>query len=280
MTRSTISINVPYIKTLHKTPYPAISPLRPELNQAGKTVLITGGGTGIGFAIARAFVQASASHVIITGRREKVIADSVSQLKAEADGSKTTVSGFASDMADLQDSEKLWDGFKSAGIAIDVLVLNAASAGEVKPILQAGLDSTWRVFEINVRGLLDYAQRFYRQGGDQQKVSCHVAVDRNLKCDANKWHQYLINVSTSCVHNFTTDSPFIPTYGLTKNSGTLLIQQIAKDTASSDMQIVSFHPGGILSDAAKSVGYDETSLDWDDGKLPAVFCFSLESCLY
>jgi NADP-dependent 3-hydroxy acid dehydrogenase YdfG len=172
MAPSSISLNVPYIKTLHKKPYPAISPLRPELSQAGRTVLITGGSSGIGFAIARAFAQASAFHVIITGRRETVLADAVSRLKAENENPNSTlITGLVSDMSDPQDVEKLWGGFKSKGIVVDVLVLNAMKLGELKPILQAGVESTWSAFETNVRGLLDYAVRFHQQGGEKPKAS-------------------------------------------------------------------------------------------------------------
>ncbi|GAB1320961.1 Short-chain dehydrogenase [Madurella fahalii] len=255
MAPSSISVNVPYIKTLHKKPYPAISPLRPELSQTGKTVLIVGGSSGIGFAIAKAFAQASASHVILTGRREAVLSDSVARLQAETRSSGTKISGFVCDLTDPQASENLWKGFRDAAIVVDVLVLNAMSSGEAKPILQARLDSTWKVFETNVRGLLHYAQCFYEQGGNRPK--------------------YIVNVSSTAIHNFTTESSFIPTYALTKGSGTLLMQQIAKDTDPKEMQIVSFHPGGILSESAKNVGYDESSLDWDDVDLPgrfAVWC--------
>jgi NADP-dependent 3-hydroxy acid dehydrogenase YdfG len=175
MAPSSISLNVPYIKTLHKKPYPAISPLRPELSQAGRTVLITGGSSGIGFAIARAFAQASAFHVIITGRRETVLADAVSRLKAE-NAVGTLITGLVSDMSDPQDAEKLWSGFKSKGIVVDVLVLNAMKLGELKPILQAGVESTWSAFETNVRGLLDYAVRFHQQGGEKPKASSSTFV--------------------------------------------------------------------------------------------------------
>ena len=49
---------------------------------SGKHALITGGGTGIGLAIAKALVSEGA-HVTITGRRQDVL-DEVAHLKADA----------------------------------------------------------------------------------------------------------------------------------------------------------------------------------------------------
>lgn len=49
----------------------------------GELALITGGGTGLGFAMARCYVQAGA-RVIITGRREDVLADAVRELGPKA----------------------------------------------------------------------------------------------------------------------------------------------------------------------------------------------------
>ncbi|KAH6839465.1 hypothetical protein B0I37DRAFT_316200 [Chaetomium sp. MPI-CAGE-AT-0009] len=259
MAPNTVSLDVPYIKATHKKPYPAISPLRPELSQAGRTVVVVGGSAGIGFAIARAFVQASASHVILTGRRETTLANAVSELQAEAN-SGTTVSSFVSDLSDLQATEKLWDGFAKQGIVVNVLVLNAMTVAEGGPLLQANLGPTWKSFETNVRGLLDYSQRFSKQGGQEGK--------------------FLVNVSTSAIHNFVTERNGHPIYGLTKNSGTLLMQLIADDTDPKEMQIVSFHPGGVLTPAARSVGFDESSYDFDDENLAgqfAVYCASEEA---
>ena len=64
-----------------------------------------------------------------------------------------------------------------------------------------------------------------------------------------------------------------PCYGLTKNSGTLLVQQIAKDVKLEQMQIVSFHPGGIYTEAAKNAGYTEEDFPglWDHSKLDKTF---------
>jgi hypothetical protein len=56
----------------------------------------------------------------------------------------------------------------------------------------------------------------------------------------------------------------------------LLVQLIANDTDPSDLQIVSFNPGSILSESARNVGFDESSFDWDDGNaLSLSLSFSL-----
>lgn len=50
----------------------------------GERALITGGGTGLGFAMAKCFVQAGAD-VVITGRREDALIEAVKQLGPKAD---------------------------------------------------------------------------------------------------------------------------------------------------------------------------------------------------
>jgi NAD(P)-dependent dehydrogenase (short-subunit alcohol dehydrogenase family) len=75
----------------------------------------------------------------------------------------------------------------------------------------------------------------------------------------------LVNVSTRAIHNFVVTGGN-PNYTLSKNAGTLLLQQIAKDISPEKMQIISFHPGTIFTDAARDAGYNENSLAWNNGK--------------
>ena len=49
----------------------------------GKLALITGGGTGIGLGIAKAFIAANAK-VVITGRREEVLISACEELGENA----------------------------------------------------------------------------------------------------------------------------------------------------------------------------------------------------
>ncbi len=80
---------VSFTKSWHKTPYPAISPARPELKASGKNVVVTGGGTGIGRAIAIAFAQAGAASVSILGRREDRLRSGVAAIKSSSDSRNT-----------------------------------------------------------------------------------------------------------------------------------------------------------------------------------------------
>lgn len=176
MGSSTISIAVPQIKTYHKRSYPAISPSpsnNPAFSQAGRTVLVTGGATGIGYEIAKGFIRGSASRVVIIGRRKDVVDRAVSELVAfgKEISSPTQVTGFSVDAADTQATAKFWDeDLKKLGIYIDVLVLNAAVTGPAKPILEVDLEEGWKTFDVNVKSLLNFTQWFWKQGGDRKKV--------------------------------------------------------------------------------------------------------------
>jgi NAD(P)-dependent dehydrogenase (short-subunit alcohol dehydrogenase family) len=159
-----------FTKTLHREPYPAISPTRPELSQAGRTVLITGGHQGIGLAIARAFGQAQAARIIIIGRRPDVVIASVSQLSA--DFPSTQVSGHAIDITDRKAVAGLWDDLASKSILVDVAVLNAAriTMGEIPKL---GTDTIWDDYVTNVLSCIDFSERLQKQPGakDRPKVS-------------------------------------------------------------------------------------------------------------
>lgn len=155
----------PALKKNHSEAYASISPLRPELSQKGRTILVTGGNSGIGLAIARSFVKASAKQVIILGRRPDTVQSATARLTREAAtaGSLTTIAGIVCDISSLGSVADLWAQFKKDGIVIDVLVLNAGAGGATASILQSGRDAVWADFETNVRSSLDLTERFYKQ---------------------------------------------------------------------------------------------------------------------
>jgi NAD(P)-dependent dehydrogenase (short-subunit alcohol dehydrogenase family) len=151
----------------HRAPYPAIAPSRPELTQAGKTILVTGGNAGIGYAIAKAFAQASAANVIILGRSAERTKDAAAQLASV--NPHTKITGLTCDVSSAEAVTELWGTLDKDQIVVDVLVLNAVKISAQKPLLEAGTDDIWKDFDMNVRAQLQMTERFYKQPG--QRVS-------------------------------------------------------------------------------------------------------------
>ncbi len=160
-------------KTVYQKAYPAVSPTRPELSQAGRVVLITGGGTGVGFSIAQSFVRASAGTVIILGRRQSVLETAASLLEAEANaaGTKTKVTARACDLVKQEDIEALWNDLAAQNVIVDVLVNSAAKFTEPKPLLELGADEVWSQIEANAKAPLYFTEKFCAQKSDKQRVS-------------------------------------------------------------------------------------------------------------
>jgi NAD(P)-dependent dehydrogenase (short-subunit alcohol dehydrogenase family) len=87
----------------------------------GKRILITGGGTGIGRAMAERFLQLGAI-VFICGRRVEVVQQTAQELSASTGG---VIEGFSCDVRYPEDVEKLIEQLWAKG-PLDVLVNNAA----------------------------------------------------------------------------------------------------------------------------------------------------------
>jgi NAD(P)-dependent dehydrogenase (short-subunit alcohol dehydrogenase family) len=86
-----------------------------------KRILITGGGTGLGRAMAERFLQLGAT-VYICGRRLEVVQKTATELSASTGG---PIEGFACDVRYPEDVEALIEKIWASG-PLDVLVNNAA----------------------------------------------------------------------------------------------------------------------------------------------------------
>ncbi len=90
---------------------------------AGRRALITGGGTGLGRAIARRYLQLGA-RIAICGRRMTVLEETAAALRAEIPGADIAVYGC--DIRDAVAVEAMLDAVFTEG-APDILVNNAAA---------------------------------------------------------------------------------------------------------------------------------------------------------
>lgn len=126
---------------------------------SGKTAVITGGGSGIGFAAARRFVEEGA-FVYIFGRRQDVLDAALTKLGENA----RAVAGSVAELADL---DRLFETVEADRGRFDILLANAGT-GALVPLGEITPEHYDQTFDINVKGLLFTVQkglRLMNEGG-------------------------------------------------------------------------------------------------------------------
>ncbi|MFW5461169.1 SDR family NAD(P)-dependent oxidoreductase [Knoellia sp. CPCC 206453] len=109
---------------------------------AGRTAVVTGGGTGLGASISRHLAD-NGARVIVVGRRIEPITELAASLSVEARAE-------VCDVADPASVDLLVGSL--AGEEVSVLVNNAGIAGPVAPLVDVVPDEWDEVFATNVRG--------------------------------------------------------------------------------------------------------------------------------
>lgn len=126
---------------------------------AGKTAVVTGGGSGIGFAAAERFI-AEGAFVYIFGRRQEALDAAAAKLGENA----RAVAGSVADLADL---DRLFAAVKAERGGLDILLANAGT-GALVPLSEITPDHYDQTFDVNVKGLLFTVQKglkLMREGG-------------------------------------------------------------------------------------------------------------------
>jgi NAD(P)-dependent dehydrogenase (short-subunit alcohol dehydrogenase family) len=103
-----------------------------RINFVNKTVIITGGGTGIGYEIAKSFLEIGAN-VVIAGRRKEILSQALFKMSSEVNGAESRILTVSCDLSKEQDIENL---FKKAILnfkTIDIVINNCAT-WIIKPV--------------------------------------------------------------------------------------------------------------------------------------------------
>ena len=117
-------------------------------NISGKTIVITGGSSGMGAAAARHLAREGAN-VVVAARRVERLDAFVAEI-AQAGGQAVAV---AADVAQREDLQKLVDVAVKQYGRIDVLINNAGLM-PLSPLERLKLDEWDRMIDVNLRGVL------------------------------------------------------------------------------------------------------------------------------
>lgn len=192
-----------------------------NIDLKGKSALITGSTSGIGYAIAKG-LAASGAKVFLNGRSADRVNESVTKLTKEIPGAD--VVGVVADLQTANGAEEIFSKVKE----IDILI-NNLGIFEAKPFFEI-TDSDWqRFFDVNVMSAI--------------RMSRHYTP----KMIDKKWGRVIFIASESAIQ--------IPTemvhYGMTKTAMLSVSRGLAQTVAGTGVTVNTVMPGPTKTDGVE-----------------------------
>lgn len=226
-----------------------------------QVAIITGGGRGLGRAMAQALAHAGAK-VAIVARSEDQLAETADAIR-QAGG---TVLAVPADITDRQAVQKMVETVQQALGSIDLLVNNAGVTGKPSPIWDMEFEDWQHTFDVNLHGTF----------------LCSVAV---LKSMIERSRGRIINVASGAALGPIT---YGSQYCVSKAALSRLTECIAADGKAHGINAFAIDPGSVRTAMTTYLMESEegrTYLPWyreyilGGGDVPAEFSASLVTLL-
>ncbi|KAK1530174.1 uncharacterized protein CCOS01_05277 [Colletotrichum costaricense] len=138
-----------YTKANHNASYPAISASNPANSTAGKVVLITGAGSGIGQAAATSFAPASAKALILIGRRTEPLTKTAAIISQK--GPDVQVRLHGADINDVKTLKSVMAETVSTFGQIGIVIHAAGMLLALGPISTMPVEELWKALEVKIK---------------------------------------------------------------------------------------------------------------------------------
>lgn len=209
---------------------------------AGKTALVTGGGRGIGLAIAKGLAEHGAN-VALAARSKEQLEAAARQIGADT-GRKTWTFPF-----DLGSIEGIEDFFESVTVqtkGIDILV-NCAGTTIRGPAEDVDLKTWHHVIDVNLTSVLVLSQAFCRHRKQAGKAGRIINIG-SLTCHAAR--------------------PTTSAYASSKSGLLMLTKTLAVEWAKYNINVNAIGPGYIATELTEPLRTDEELNKWVLSKTP------------
>ena len=193
----------------------------------GKTVLITGGTSGIGLATAERLIKEGA-HVAVTGSNQ----DRLDDFAAKHPGVLT----IQADNAEPASADTIAEAVKSKFGQLDAVFLNAGF-GRFVPIEQVTAEEFDAQYDVNVRGPLLQAGKLSPLIKDGGKVVFNTSIGQDL------------GMAGGSIYNST------------KGALRTVVRVLAREWSGRQINVNAVSPGPIGTDFFNRTGLDEESIE-------------------
>jgi len=196
-----------------------------------KTAIISGGSKGIGKAIAFKYAEAGAN-VVICSRKK----DNLDSAIEEAQTAGFNIIGIECNTGEIKSINNVVNKTIEQFGRVDILVNNAAANPYYGPILNSQ-DSHWeKIWDINVKGYFNFIK------------ACSASMEQ---------HKYgkIINVASVAAK---TPLDGLGVYNISKAAVVMLTKVLAKEMATSNIQVNTLAPGLIKTDFSRALWEDES----------------------
>lgn len=189
----------------------------------GRNIVITGGGSGIGLAMAKKFASEGAN-VIISGRNEEKLKKAVEEIGTNAQYAQFDVTDVNNDRTFLEKCKTMFNG------AIDCLVSNAGLSLHENVFTNVTIDGFDKQFNTNMRG---------------NYFLCKAFLEMKI---AEKTDNASLLVTTSETGDQAYDIP----YGMTKAALNSMVRALSRRVYKSGIRVNAIAPGVTLSEMTSS----------------------------
>ncbi|KAH7403405.1 hypothetical protein BKA64DRAFT_776861 [Cadophora sp. MPI-SDFR-AT-0126] len=240
-----------YTKTFHTSSYPTSNPSNPAISTAGKVVVITGGGSGLGVTThSPRLRRVRMNQLSLLGRTPSTLLSTKTSLQTLHP--TIQVLTFTADITSLPSLTHALSTTASTLGPIDTLVSNAAYCPDPSPIGTGPVDEWFRGMEVNVRGNLHLVQIFlqYCASGEAEK-------------------RVFVHVSTGGAHLLPLGSG-MSGYAISKLAATRVVDYFGMENLGR-VRVMNVHPGVLQTDMNRKAVEAGFVLPYDDVELSASF---------
>lgn len=201
------------------------------LDLKGKTALVTGASSGIGWEIACVLAREGVARLVLVARRKERLDELASKLSADHPGIHVMVRPV--DLSDRNATHGFLDQLEVDGIDVDVLI-NNAGLGTYGPFAESSWDKTAEMLEVNV-------------------VAPTLLLQRLLPSMVKRGSGAVLNVGSSAG---SMPSPSLGVYAATKAYMNHLNEVLVAELDGTGVTLTALLPGPVETEFQERSGAD------------------------